>query len=316
MAACHLCGRETAVTVLADHPRFRVVRCATCTLVFQVTMRAAVNPATLYDNIYAAQPDAGKATSPRPRPSPRDKLVLAEVRRAHRQPGNVLDIGCSYGDLVRAFAQAGWHAFGIDVSQHAVQWAAEQSLNCARASVESYAPPVRCDAVVMTHVLEHCAEPLAVLGRIRGWLNPGGTLHIRVPNVDSAVLRRHPSLFRGELKPFEHLYYFSPATLQAVLDKAGFSSAATLSGAFGLGSVLNHLLRSRLVLRTGWQDVSYFTQPERKSAYRHLKQWYEKTLPLLDGVPWGPADREIALVAWDKEGPPPTRAAPATAGAC
>jgi 2-polyprenyl-3-methyl-5-hydroxy-6-metoxy-1,4-benzoquinol methylase len=45
------------------------------------------------------------------------------------------------------------------------------------------------DAVTLWHVLEHVDDPRAALERIAGWLAPGGTLLVGVPNLTSFQAR-------------------------------------------------------------------------------------------------------------------------------
>jgi 2-polyprenyl-3-methyl-5-hydroxy-6-metoxy-1,4-benzoquinol methylase len=50
---------------------------------------------------------------------------------------------------------------------------------------EEFAPRARYDAVYAVQVLEHLADPVAVLRRAAEWLAPGGCIAISVPNADS-----------------------------------------------------------------------------------------------------------------------------------
>jgi SAM-dependent methyltransferase len=50
---------------------------------------------------------------------------------------------------------------------------------------EEFAPPHRYDTVVMGHVLEHLADPKAVISRARDWLKPSGRIVALVPNAGS-----------------------------------------------------------------------------------------------------------------------------------
>lgn len=50
---------------------------------------------------------------------------------------------------------------------------------------ESFEPPTSYDTIVMSHVLEHVHDPVAVLQKAVTWLNPGGRIVAIVPNADS-----------------------------------------------------------------------------------------------------------------------------------
>lgn len=50
---------------------------------------------------------------------------------------------------------------------------------------EEFSPPASYDTIVMSHVLEHVADPVGILERVRTWLAPGGRIIAIVPNADS-----------------------------------------------------------------------------------------------------------------------------------
>lgn len=82
------------------------------------------------------------------------------------------------------------------------------------------------DCVHLRHILEHDADPLAFLLRMRGLLCAGGSLLIEVPSL-LPVLRSFdlcylPELFQAGL-PY-HYYFFTQESLSALLARAGFSS--------------------------------------------------------------------------------------------
>jgi len=50
---------------------------------------------------------------------------------------------------------------------------------------ETYTPTQPVDTVIMSHVLEHVDQPLALLKRVARWIKPDGRILIMVPNADS-----------------------------------------------------------------------------------------------------------------------------------
>jgi 2-polyprenyl-3-methyl-5-hydroxy-6-metoxy-1,4-benzoquinol methylase len=153
-----------------------------------------------------------------------DRLAL--VRRYRPRPGRLLDVGCGAGLFVGAAHRAGWEATGIDASARAV---ARAEGRCPHAGfraglvTEIDFPGGSFDVITLWDVLEHVAGPVEALERIRGWLAPDGWLFLSMPNVDSRIARlmgRHWVLLLRE-----HLWYFSPATIAAVLSRGGFVRA-------------------------------------------------------------------------------------------
>jgi len=58
-------------------------------------------------------------------------------------------------------------------------------VNVVEAMFEEFAPERRFDTIVLGHVLEHVEDPVAILRRARGWLQPGGRVLACVPNARS-----------------------------------------------------------------------------------------------------------------------------------
>jgi SAM-dependent methyltransferase len=79
--------------------------------------------------------------------------------------------------------------------------------------------PASFDAVTMWDVAEHLIDPLSDVREIARILKPGGLLLVHTIDVESpfarAMGRRWPWLVEM------HNYFFSPATLAALVEKAG-----------------------------------------------------------------------------------------------
>ena len=86
--------------------------------------------------------------------------AVAERIRAVTNPSSVLDVGCARGLLVQAFCEQGVDAYGIDVSQHAIETAHPDV--ASRLSVGS-AEQVEgsWDLITCIEVLEHMAPVAA-----------------------------------------------------------------------------------------------------------------------------------------------------------
>jgi 2-polyprenyl-3-methyl-5-hydroxy-6-metoxy-1,4-benzoquinol methylase len=63
---------------------------------------------------------------------------------------------------------------------------------------EDYAPGRRFDNIVLGHVLEHVADPAAILARCRSWLTKSGRVFAAVPNARS--IHRQMAVVMGLLK--------------------------------------------------------------------------------------------------------------------
>lgn len=107
--------------------------------------------------------------------------------------GNALELGCGGGNFTLWLI----HYFGditaLDCREEAIR-AAEMNIGCAvkfiHAPIETASLPARYDNIIMTHVLEHVDDPVAVLRRIQvEWLTDAGRLFLVCPNANAASRR-------------------------------------------------------------------------------------------------------------------------------
>jgi ubiquinone/menaquinone biosynthesis C-methylase UbiE len=136
----------------------------------------------------------------------------------------LLDVGAYTGVFVEIAMQHGWNAWGIEPSAWAVEEARRNGLQMISGTLESAELADGSYAVVtMWDVIEHLTDPLGTLRAAWRALEPGGYLVVHTMDLDSLFAkvmgRRWPWFMEM------HLYYFTRKTLQAMLEKAGFSVA-------------------------------------------------------------------------------------------
>lgn len=117
---------------------------------------------------------AMKAMPPHPR-------VLSET--ADLKPGTALDVGCGAGTEALALAQAGWEATGVDISEQALEHAAQraqaagldQQVRWQVADAVTWEPEQRYDLVLSCYA--HAPMPQEEFyERLSDWVAPGGHL--------------------------------------------------------------------------------------------------------------------------------------------
>ena len=121
--------------------------------------------------------------------------------KQHCPGGRLLDIGCALGIYTQAFREAGFDAFGMDISEFAVAEAAKRvGADRARcASLETTGIPFEgnFDVIWMWDVLEHFADPRAALARVTERVARGGWLFLHTSNADSLTHRMFGADWEG-----------------------------------------------------------------------------------------------------------------------
>ena len=134
-------------------------------------------------------------------------------------PGRrVLDLGCRYGALTRAYA-AGNDVVGVDVDREALAEAATLGIETRWADVDEPLPfdDASFDVVVAGELLEHVRDPERLVGEVRRVLRPGGRFVASVPNAFRLKNRLRFLLGRKPEDDPTHLHMFSPADVRSLL---------------------------------------------------------------------------------------------------
>lgn len=120
-----------------------------------------------------------------------------------------LDVGCANGAFVHYLRSVDVQSFGLDRNAKLPRW-------CIRGDVQTIRLPRRRFGLVTYHdVLEHIVDPLAELESVRRLMADGSVLVVDVPDVSVPQGAHHWKS--------EHVWYFTAASLRALLERAGFS---------------------------------------------------------------------------------------------
>jgi 2-polyprenyl-3-methyl-5-hydroxy-6-metoxy-1,4-benzoquinol methylase len=142
----------------------------------------------------------------------------------------VLDIGCGAGEVGRALRRRAASLTGIELDPAAAERARSAYDAVHVGAVEDVLDDVEgpFDTVLAYDVLEHLAEPEAVLRRVRALAADGALLHVSVPNarhwslVRDLVLRGTFGYTETGHRDVTHLRWLTPRDLRTLLDSAGW----------------------------------------------------------------------------------------------
>lgn len=149
-------------------------------------------------------------------------------RSRYPQPGRLLDIGCGNGAFLLRARDMGWKVSGCEPDAAAVATCRQLGLDVLEG--DAFDPTLQTgsfDVITMSHVIEHVADPLALLKRANALLCAGGTLWLALPNPDSIGLGIFGAAWR-ELHVPLHLCIPNQACLLQWVGHAGFQSPKLL----------------------------------------------------------------------------------------
>ena len=251
LAACPACdgrhleplplpGRWIGASVFDPYrDRLGLCRCDDCGLVF-------VNPrpaAALLDRFYQGD-DYGCHLENRSDEAEETAASQLDAVTEFVPPGGrFLDFGCGGGYLLRNAIARGWRATGYDVGARAIASCRAQGLPVTDDLASL--PDRAFDAIYLSHVFEHVAEPGPLVEGLRRLLAPGGRVLIEVPNARSLRARLSlPALSRRtgvdeRYRAFPiHLFYYSAPSLRTMLERHGLDVVAHTTRGFGLDELI------------------------------------------------------------------------------
>lgn len=222
MTSCYLCGATELRPVpgqVRDAPGLPILECAACGLVF-LGPQAEIAP-----EFYAAggmnQAITADFANWRRHTAEDDRLRFERIR-ARLANQDVLDFGCGNGGFIERAAEVARSVQGVELDVRAQEYGAAKGyrvfadLDACVAAGNSY------DLVTMFHVLEHIADPRAMLRALATLLRPGGELVVEVPHARDALAGLYGcEAFRRFTYWSCHLFLFDAHTLATLVEQAG-----------------------------------------------------------------------------------------------
>jgi SAM-dependent methyltransferase len=141
----------------------------------------------------------------------------------YRQSGRLLEIGCGLGHVL-ARLEDRFETFGIDVSAFAIEQARKNTprsdLRVATAE-EIGTLPGPFDVIAAFHVVEHLADPPAVLRECARMTRRGGLLVLATPNTESPFAKRKGPRWYANTDP-THISMKPPGEWLRLAREAGY----------------------------------------------------------------------------------------------
>lgn len=154
--------------------------------------------------------------------------VLSEIERDSKLDGRrLLDIGCGAGQFLHSAIDGGWQAEGVELNKENAAMVEKQGLSVFQGTLEgAQFPDAAFDVVTLWDILEHIPDPIAFLNEVQRILKPSGLVFLQSPNIESDIADIWGNRWPWLCLP-DHLYHFSPLTIDELFKKTGFSVLRT-----------------------------------------------------------------------------------------
>lgn len=229
---CLLC--DGPLRIACQSPDLVIHRCRSCGVEARLAVPVTGSGHDHFAELDLAQYEASVGAF-RKRSYP---AFIARVSR-HATGGRWLDVGCSFGWLLRYLADhTAFVPMGVEPSETAAQTARASGLDVLPAAFpdEALGRAGPCRVVSFLDVLEHLEDPVSALEAARALLAADGVVVIQVPDQACLLYRTARALFlasRGRLGfalkrlwltdlDFPHRFYFARRSLLPLLDRCGF----------------------------------------------------------------------------------------------
>jgi 2-polyprenyl-3-methyl-5-hydroxy-6-metoxy-1,4-benzoquinol methylase len=128
-----------------------------------------------------------------------------EIFARHWRGGRALELGPAEGVMTELLVDRFDEVVTVDGSERFCELLRERfpEATVVCSLFEDYVPSGKFDAIILGHVLEHVADPVALLASVAPWLTEDGAVYAAVPNARS--LHRQAAVLMGLLET-EHTF--------------------------------------------------------------------------------------------------------------
>lgn len=234
---------------------FRYLRCAACDVL-------AIDPVPMgrlgkiYPSNYYSYEEGKPGLVPRIKARLDERLFRSVLDRIDGDTLAVLDVGGGSGwllDVVKGLDPRVSFTQVVDVDANAGEIARRHGHAYSEGTIEQYETDRQFDLVLLLNIIEHVADPRAVLERTRRLLSPSGLALVKTPNYHSldARLFRHRN-WAGLHCP-RHWVLFTKDSFDRLCGETGLDVSEfryTQGSPFWASSLL-HVLSDRGIVNVG-----------------------------------------------------------------
>ena len=202
-----------------------------------------------------------------------DYLSPITIKRYHeildafesvRKTNRILDVGCGIGYFLDVAKLRGWEVYGTEYTDSAVKICQDKGITMHGGALNPQNYPLESfDVITSFEVIEHINTPKEEIGRIFSLLRKGGYFYVTTPNFNS-LLRYYLGPKYNVICWPEHLSYYTPKTLTALMLNHGFKKVWLQSTGISITRFLtSRAPQSNANREEGTEFVSAYTNDEK-----------------------------------------------------
>jgi 2-polyprenyl-3-methyl-5-hydroxy-6-metoxy-1,4-benzoquinol methylase len=160
------------------------------------------------------------------------RLLSGRIMHGIQEPygaNRLLDVGCGSGEALEVYRRLGWRVGGIEISQQAGAACREKGLDVHQGTVfDAPFSTQGFDVILLSHVIEHVLDPVAVLRRVAEFLAPQGKIVVTTPNTRGIGFLIYGSCWLALDAP-RHIFLFDTNTIRLLATRAGLAVSRLLT---------------------------------------------------------------------------------------
>lgn len=233
-------------------------RCSGCRLKFRYPIETADTYDALYDN-------AETGTWPTVVSRTDWELILAQIKRLVPNGGNILDFGCYTGGLLSQLDRR-YKRFGVEVNRDAARIAERDGGARVWPTIHEIPLEQRFDVIVMSDVVEHVPNPVALFEALSTRMANGGVILVTTGDADAPLWNLFGANWWYCFYP-EHIAFISLVWARKTLCTQGWSILRHLRFRHGRLGTFRRLANFALACVYGMAPRTYFRAMTGLKAY-------------------------------------------------
>jgi len=166
---------------------------------------------------------------------------LLESFERFRRTNKILDVGCGPGLFLIEAKKRGWEVFGTEFTDEQITYLNDKGIQTYQGKLSPTSfEKESFDIIISSEVIEHINNPMEEMSLFNSFLRKGGITYITTPNFN-AIER---FLLKGKYNIIhypEHLCYYTPKTINLLLEKCGFEKIITTTTGTSFTRIKNSL---------------------------------------------------------------------------